>query len=479
MEFFSTYLLIPMAAIFLESLCLKKIAVFTKIYGSFFALLAVSQVFFPLPFAIDTLRIWSVAVIVVAPFILVYDMGYLFFVSARELKARNAVQGKRVSVLALFGRTIIETPMGNLLAGALICLGTGVFDVVDSLFMHYGLAITRYGFFIFTAGAAFILAKRFANLYSQQQRIIVRSNKGMNPKLVDWIVVQDRDPHELPSVNANSAIMFVDVRSFTTLSEGMSSQSLTDFLGALNEVLAKPLFDYEDRGCVAYTDKFMGDGTMNIFTDPSVALKTAVEIRTQLEIFNKNPQAFFKGASENMRVNIGAGIAYGPVTLGIMGHSRRLDYTPIGDTVNLASRLEGLTKEYNVSILINDALYKTIDFGTFYLRHIDRIRVKGREQPVDIYEEFSSDSAVLRDLKMKLLPEFKTLQAMYFSGKDWKDAIKLGEDLTRRLTETLWKHKAEGPGDYLPSIYVKRMQTMLEKPEYFARWDGVYTFNQK
>jgi class 3 adenylate cyclase len=479
-EFFCVFLILPLGAMFLENLCLKRTVLFTKIYGGVFALLAVAQLFFSLPFAIDTLTIWSVGVIITAPFILIYDVGYMFFLSARNLKEQYAGQEKRISGPVLFLRVLAETPIGNLLAGALICLLTGRFDVLDSLVFHYGVSLTRYGFFIFTAGTAFVLARRFASLYSQQQRIILRSNKGMNAKLVDWIVVQDRDPYEMPSVTENSAIMFTDVRSFTTLSEGMSSQSLTDFLGALNEILAKPLFEFEDHGCVAYTDKFIGDGTMNIFTDVSIALKVAIETRAQLETFNKNPRSFFKEAPANLRVNVGIGIAYGLVTLGIMGHSRRVDYTPIGDTVNLASRLEGLTKEYGASILLNDALYGAItNPDSFHLRQIDRIRVKGREHPVNIYEEFSADSPALREANLQFLPEFKELQEMYFSGKDWEKAIAIGEELIGHLSETLSNQKIEGPGDYLPSIYVNRMKILLENPEHFAQWDGVYSFDRK
>jgi hypothetical protein len=218
---------------------------------------------------------------------------------------------------------------------------------------------------------------------------------------------------------------------------------------------------------------------MNIFADPAIALKVAVDIRSQLDNFNRNPQSFFKDAPANFQVNVGTGIAFGPVTLGIMGHSRRVDYTTIGDTVNIASRLESLTKEYNTSILINDSLYAAIDPDLFHLRHIDRIRVKGRNQPVNIYEEFSADCDPLKEHKLKLLPEFKNLQEMYFSGRDWEDAIQLGEELTRRLTVALRERKQKGPGDYLPAIYVKRMKNILGSPEHFAQWDGVYTFNRK
>jgi class 3 adenylate cyclase len=461
---------------FLEKLCRNRISLPTRICGAFFLFLALVQCFFSQAFAYDTLKLWQYGSLAMVPYILVYDMGYLFFTGTREIRKRYG----GISPLECFGRTVTETAIGNLLVGVLVCLGTGVFDILDSLVFHFGITLTRYGFLTFTVGTTLILARRFAFLYSQQQRIIVRSNTGMNTRLVNWIVVQDRDPAELPSVNENNAIMFTDVRNFTGLSEGMPSWILTGFLGALNEVLARPLFDHEDKGAVAYTDKFMGDGMMNIFTDPGVALETAVEIRGQLKQFNHNPRRFFREAPEGFRVNIGTGIAYGPVTLGIMGHSRRVDYTPIGDTVNLASRLESLTKEYFVSIIINDTLHGAVDHSRFNLRHIDRVRVKGRKHPVDIYEEFSADPAPVRDHKQETLPRLTELQEMYFSGRNWEDAVQMGKDMARISLETAKRYGGRtGPADYLPFLYVKRMQAVRKNPELLARGDGVYTFERK
>jgi class 3 adenylate cyclase len=262
----------------------------------------------------------------------------------------------------------------------------------------------------------------------------------------------------------------------------MLPRTLTSFLSAVNEILAGPLFDAEDKGSVAYTDKLIGDGIMNIFTDPETALKTAIHIRKQLQLFNDNPRAFFPEASENMKINVGTGLAYGPVTFGIMGHSRRIDYTPIGDTVNLASRLETLTKEYHASIIINDQLYGALpDKSPFNLRHIDRIRVKGKSIPVDIYEEFSSNSPVVRDLKHAFRSRFAELQDMYFSGNEWDSAIRLAKNLMAHYKKVAVQYNIdpESPPDHLPGIYLKRMKTIRANPGLMERWDGVYTFTQK
>jgi class 3 adenylate cyclase len=477
-ELFSLYLVFPLGALFLEYLCFKKSFLVTKIYSIFFALLAVTQLFFSLPYALDTLKLWQFASIGVIGIILICDIGYGVRLARRETKEHYEKRRMHLGALQLFLRVLWETPIGNLTVGALLCAATGVFDIIDSLYLHYGISASRYGFFIFTAGATLILARRFAFLYNQQRRIITRSNKGMNARLVDWIVVQDQDPQDLPSVNENSAIMFTDIRDFTRLSEKMPSQTLTNFLGALNEVLAKPLFEYQDQGFVAYTDKFLGDGTMNVFTDPAAALMSAVKLRSRLALFNANPRVFFQEAPATMKVNVGTGIAYGPVTLGIMGHSRRVDYTPIGNTVNMASRLEDLTKEYKVSILVNGALYNAIDHGNFNLRYIDRIRVRGRFEPEDIYEEFSSDSPLIRELKMSSQPKYRELQEMYFSGKDWNDAIRLADSLYRYSLKMLQDHGLgiDSPCDYLAKIYADRMRFISGRPELLERWDGVYTF---
>jgi class 3 adenylate cyclase len=480
-ELFCIYLVFPLGAAFSESLGLKKTFLLTRIYGAFYGLLAVSQLFFPLPYALDTLKVFQVSSIGVILIILVLDIGYVLFVTGRNIRS----QGQGLSLPRLWARVLFNTPPGNITIGAIICAGTGLFDIINSLFLHYAIDASRYGFFVFTAGSTLVLARRFGSLYSQQQRVIDRSHRVTNARLVNWIVVQDRDPEDLPSVNVDNAIMFTDIRNFTAISEKMSSKELTNFLTALNEVLAQPLFTHQDLGYVAYTDKFMGDGTMNIFNDPRVALDTAVQLRPQLALFNANPTRYFKEAPDNMQVNVGTGIAWGPVTMGIMGHSRRVDYTPIGDTVNIASRLEGLTKEYHASIIINDALYQQIDRSmgrsAFFLRHIDRIRVKGRDQGIDIYEEYSSNSPQVRELKRTLAAKLTELQEMYFSGKNWSDALALAENLARQAETYTRKHSlgAGSPADYLPRIYAERMRIIMKKPELLDRWDGVYIFTEK
>jgi class 3 adenylate cyclase len=276
----------------------------------------------------------------------------------------------------------------------------------------FSFFITRWGIAFLTTGIALIMARRMNYVYSKQERIIERSNKGMNPALVDWIVVKDRDPVDIPSKNENTAVMFTDIRDFTTLAENMSSEDVTGLLRAVNEVVVRPLFDLQDSGRVAYTDKFIGDAMMNIFLSGDDALNTAVQFHSQLDIFNAEPEKYFRNAPSGLHINMGCGIAYGAVTLGIMGHSRRLDYTPVGDTVNLASRLESLTKMYHVSILFNDSLYNSLTNVHEFIRHIDDIRVKGRHNTVALYEDFRCNNPAIRDVKLSMQNTFQELRRL-------------------------------------------------------------------
>jgi hypothetical protein len=99
---------------------------------------------------------------------------------------------------------------------------------------------------------------------------------------------------------------------------------------------------------------------------------------------------------------------------------------------------------------------------------------------VDIYEEFSADPAPVRDLKWRTLPRLTELQGMYFSGRNWKDAVRLGKDMAQISLEAAKRYGGgAGPVDYVPFVYVRRIQTVMKDPELLARWNGVYTFKRK
>ncbi len=176
-------------------------------------------------------------------------------------------------------------------------------------------------------------------------------------------------------------VLFSDIRAFTTISERMPPRELLDFL---NEYFTGMVEIVLDHGGVV--DKFIGDAIMAVFgapspesEDPLHAVLAALEMREKLQSIN---EAFRERGLPEIRTGIG--LHYGEVVAGNMGHSERMEYTVIGDTVNLASRLEGLTKELGADILISGELHALVEHA-IEAEPIADVQVKGRAEAVAVF----------------------------------------------------------------------------------------------
>jgi adenylate cyclase len=181
--------------------------------------------------------------------------------------------------------------------------------------------------------------------------------------------------------NRNLSILFSDIRSFTTISESMRPDALVQSLNRYFSVMVDIIMNRQ-----GIIDKYIGDAIMAFFgapvqhpTDALDSVTAGIEMIEALERFNQQQRE--AGGPE---FRIGVGIAFGEVTVGNIGTERKMDYTVIGDIVNLASRLEGLTKQYKQQIIIAESLVPAID-GVFPYRLIDTVAVKGKTQGVRIY----------------------------------------------------------------------------------------------
>jgi class 3 adenylate cyclase/HAMP domain-containing protein len=193
--------------------------------------------------------------------------------------------------------------------------------------------------------------------------------------------------HMLPPRNMDLAILFSDIRSFTTIAESIGNPR--DLVEALNRYFS-PQVDiiYRRRGIV---DKYIGDAIMALWgapvkheDDALQAALSALEMLEGLKVFNEE-----QARRGKVLFKIGIGINYGEVTVGNLGGDQKRDYSVIGDNVNLASRMEGLTKTYHSELLITENLYgelRRIDAGTeLHYRHLDNVMVKGKKLGVKIY----------------------------------------------------------------------------------------------
>jgi class 3 adenylate cyclase/HAMP domain-containing protein len=189
--------------------------------------------------------------------------------------------------------------------------------------------------------------------------------------------------------NRNLSILFSDIRSFTTISEGMAPD---DLVNSLNRYFSGQVdIIYSRKGIV---DKYIGDAIMAFWGAPEKhhddalqSVLTGLDMIEALSVFNENQRKL--GKPEFL---IGVGINYGEVTVGNIGSERKMDYTVIGDAVNLASRMEGLTKTYHSDLLISEYVYAQLqltkpqgDQPALYFRLLDTVAVKGKSQGVKIY----------------------------------------------------------------------------------------------
>ena len=216
------------------------------------------------------------------------------------------------------------------------------------------------------------------------------------------------------------SVMFSDIRSFTTLSERMTPKANFDFINRYLEFVAPAIL--ENGG---FIDKYIGDAIMALFpSDADSAVRAALGLHSGLERFNREWQA---GGNEPLA--IGAGVHTGALMLGTIGFRERMDTTVISDAVNLAARMEGLTKQYGAGLLITGetraALTRPQDFQ---MRRVDRVLVKGKKEAVDIYEVYDCDEPARRDRKFATVIRFEQGISLYTEGS-FREAAAIFEKL--------------------------------------------------
>jgi len=201
----------------------------------------------------------------------------------------------------------------------------------------------------------------------------------VNKSVVDELL-KHPEKLELGGEDKNITVLFSDIRGFTTLSEKLTPQELVSHLNEYLSAMTEIIFKYEGT-----LDKYVGDEIMAFWNAPieqpnhaELACLTALEMMATLHELNNK-------WTEEKRLNIGIGINSGIMTVGNMGSKSRMDYTLMGDNVNLGARLEGTNKVYGTNIIISEFTYELIK-ENFVCRELDNIRVKGKQKPVKIYE---------------------------------------------------------------------------------------------
>jgi adenylate cyclase len=311
-----------------------------------------------------------------------------------------------------------------------------------------------------------LLVSLYRSLFEEKEKRRVRAAFGqyLSPEVIRRLLV---NPQLVEPKKTDITVMFSDIRGFTTISEKLDAQELALFLNQYLSDMTGLVFEHHGT-----LDKYIGDAVMAFwgapFEEPGHAARgcqTALKMMDQVREMQKKWEAEGKP-----HLDIGIGLNTGVASVGNMGSVLRYGYTALGDTVNLSSRLEGLNKDYGTHILVNETTYAAAKDEGFVFRELDLIRVKGKLQPVTIYELIgragqNSVYGTPEDVHARI-SLFQQARELY-RKRAWAEAQK-----TFQIILDKWPD--EGPS----RTYWKRCQDYLfDEPS--SGWDGVFTMTHK
>ncbi|WP_353683670.1 adenylate/guanylate cyclase domain-containing protein [Thermodesulfovibrio sp. 3907-1M] len=304
----------------------------------------------------------------------------------------------------------------------------------------------------------YVLSEAYRNLIIEKKSRFLKKafSSYVSPEVVN-IIMKNPDALKLGGEKRTITVLFSDVRGFTTVSEQLKPEKLVLLLNSYLDPMTKIVLKH--RGML---DKYIGDAIMALYNAPvefsehaKEAVLTAIEMTKELK--NLNEKFIQYGFPE---IDIGIGINTGEAVIGNMGTDMRFDYTAIGDTVNLASRLEGLNKFYGTRIIISESTFNALkQKKEFIIRELDLIRVKGKKEPVKIYE-------VIENL------------AFEPAIKDFEKALNLYRNFRFKEAIEIFSYIKEKFNDKASSVYEERCKAYLQNPP-ASDWDKVYTAREK
>ncbi|MGE5655631.1 MAG: CHASE2 domain-containing protein [Actinomycetota bacterium] len=243
------------------------------------------------------------------------------------------------------------------------------------------------------------------------------------------------------AVQQEMSILFSDIRDFTSLSESMNPEDNFKFINAYLSRMEPAIIDHD-----GFIDKYIGDAIMALFGGGADnAVRAGIAMLQRLAEYNTT-----RGRPGRPKMQIGIGINTGLLMLGTVGGQNRMNGTVISDAVNLASRIEGLTKEYGVSMLISHHTLARLQDGTQYaVRFVAKVKVKGKSQNVSIFEVFDADPPEIKQGKLITKSAFEEALFLYYMGK-YDQASPLLEQCLQ-----------VNPKDRVAYIYLERCQRSI------------------
>jgi adenylate cyclase len=371
--------------------------------------------------------------------------------------------GAEVLLLILFGLVMaVAAPLLSPLAATLMTGG------LLSGFVLFNLTVwTAANLVLPIASGVLMLLAMFVLNMSYGYFIETRGKRQLTglfghyvpPALVDEMARRP-EAYSLEAENREMTVLFSDIRGFTTISEGLNPRELSQLMNQFLTPMTGVIHDH--RGTI---DKYMGDAVMAFWgaplSDPEHArhaVQAGLGMLARLEELNRQFAARGWPA-----IRIGVGVNTGSMSVGNMGSEFRIAYTVLGDAVNLGSRLEGLTKGYGVSMLVSETTKEAVP--EYAYREIDRVRVKGKDRPITIFEPL----CLRKELDSKWQDELRLYREALrmYRAREWDTAEMNFLNLARSSRSAA-----------LYKVYVERIEQFRRQPP-GADWDGVYTHSTK
>lgn len=296
---------------------------------------------------------------------------------------------------------------------------------------------------------------------SSEKRMKATMSRYMDPGIAAQLMGSGKQAEFLGGKSAVATIMFTDIRGFTAITESLGAQGTVGFLNDYFTLMVEEIVKLDGM-----LDKFIGDAIMAAFglpiphdDDEDRAVRAAINMIRALWAWNVERKA--KG---QLPADMGIGLNTDEVVSGNIGSPKRMNYTLIGDGVNLAARLEAACKQYGARILISEYTFAKLK-GTYRIRDIDEVVVMGKTKPVGVYEVLDYHTDETFPNLMDVVNHFREGRKHYRAG-NWNAATQAFEACLRA-----------NPGDKLARVYIDRCAALCADPP--AQWDGVWRMTSK
>ncbi|HSV56147.1 MAG TPA: adenylate/guanylate cyclase domain-containing protein, partial [Magnetospirillaceae bacterium] len=314
------------------------------------------------------------------------------------------------------GAALLAAGFGSLFA-------TAVRDVLVTRGLLAGPFIVQYGLLAFLFAMSLVVTRKFADSFETAERlteslkVTKRSLERFVPReVLAYLGKTSIDEIVLGDYAARSmVVLFSDIRSFSRISEKLSPEEAFRFINAYLERVCPSI-----RAHGGFVDKYLGDGVLALFPeDAEAAVRCAIDMQRRLSAFNAEQAGHWREP-----VSVGIGIHSGRLMLGTIGEDERMDVTVISDAVNLSSRLEGLTKEYEIGIAVSEpVLLALAEPAAYRTRYLGKIGLKGKREPVSVFEIYDSDPEDLAARKDAVKQTFEKAISDFY-GLDYGPAMR-------------------------------------------------------